>query len=69
MNIKNYNLYIEKIKKLLFEDITYLSYNVANSVGNKKSQIGAIAKLKDSYNYIENIEDKVEIAYVKTLKS
>lgn len=69
MNIKNYNLYIEKIKNLLFEDITYLSYNVANSIGNKKSQIGAIAKLKDSYNYIENIEDKIEIAYVKTLKS
>lgn len=69
MNIKNYNLYIEKIKNLLFEDITYLSYNVTNSIGNKKSQIGAIAKLKDSYNYIENIEDKIEIAYVKTLKS
>lgn len=69
MNIKNYNLYIEKIKNLLFEDITYLSYNVTNNVGNKKSQIGALAKLKDSYNYIENIEDKIEIAYVKTLKS
>lgn len=69
MNIKNYNLYIEKIKKLLFEDITYLSYNVTNSVGNRKSQIGALAKLKDSYNYIESIEDKIEIAYVKTLKS
>jgi hypothetical protein len=68
MNIKNYNLYIEKLKKLLFEDITYLSYNVINSVGNKKSQIGALAKLKDSYNYIENIEDKIEIAYLKTLK-
>jgi L-rhamnose mutarotase len=68
MNIKNYNLYIEKIKNLLFEDITYLSYNVTNSIGNKKGQIGALAKLKDSYNYIENIEDKIEIAYIKTLK-
>lgn len=69
MNIKNYNLYIGKIKNLLLDDISYLSYNVTNSVGNKKSQIGALAKLKDAYNYIENIEDKIEIAYVKTLKS
>lgn len=68
MDIKNYNIYIEKIKNLLFEDIAYLSYNVTNGIGNKKSQIGAIAKLKDSYNYIENIEDKIDIAYVKTLK-
>jgi hypothetical protein len=68
MDIKNYNLYIEKIKNLLFEDITYLSYNVTNSIGSKKSQIGALAKLKDSYNYIENIEDKIEIAYIKALK-
>lgn len=69
MNIKNYNLYIEKLKNFLFEDITYLTYNVTNGAGNKKSQIGAIAKLKDSYNYIENIEDKIWISYEKTLKS
>lgn len=68
MDIDIYNSYIEAIKNLLKTDIGYFSYNMNNNIGLKNSQIGAMAKLKDSYNYIDNLADKIIIAYEKSLK-
>lgn len=68
MDINIYNSYIEALKNQLKTDISYLSYNINNNIGRKNSQIGAVAKLKDSYNYLDNLTDKFVIAYEKSLK-
>ena len=68
MDINIYNSYIEALKNQLKTDISYLSYNIYNNIGRKNSQIGAVAKLKDSYNYLDNLTDKIIIAYEKSLK-
>ena len=68
MDINIYNSYIEVLKNLLKTDISYFSYNINNNIGRKNSQIGAMAKLKDSYNYLDNLTDKIIIAYEKSLK-
>lgn len=67
-NIHIYNSYIENLQSSLLRDINVLSYNLSYNIGNKKSQIGALAKLKDSYNCLELIQDKIYIAYEKSLK-
>lgn len=68
MDINVYNSYIEALKNQLKADIGYFSYNINHNIGQKNSQTGAIAKLKDSYNYLDNITDKIIIAYEKSLK-
>jgi hypothetical protein len=68
MDIDIYNSYIEVLKNLLKTDISYFSYNINNNIGRKNSQIGAMAKLKDSYNYLDNLTDKIIIAHEKSLK-
>lgn len=68
MDINIYNSYIDSLKDILITDISYFSYNLENNIGRKKSQIGALAKLKDSYNYLDNLIDKIEIAYEKSIK-
>lgn len=68
MDIDIYTYHIGQLKSQLISDIDNISYRLSHNIGNKKSQIGALAKLKDSYICLESVSDKVAIAWEKYIK-